>query len=172
MTENLEQILGEDPGQEPKKQGFWSKAKNYYRGKIGSLRPYIASLGALSIGVANWSKDFGYDTRVGLPFFYTNLSIGGHQWYDLALLQESATMISLAATAKDRAKATAYALAYEAGSAINTVAYYMAFSNPVANEYYGRLWNAVFYVYQLPVFFLMLRKYFGKNKEKPEAAKD
>ena len=47
-----------------------------YHEKISSFRPYIASLGALSIGVANWSKDFAYNTKVILPFLYTYFIVG------------------------------------------------------------------------------------------------
>lgn len=162
MKKSLEGLL--EPERD-NKHFLYGKVKKFVSEKLDYLRPYIASLGALSIGVANWSKDFAYSARVNIPFVYTNFFISGKMWYNLALLQEGATISALAATAKEKIKAAVYAVAYEAGSAINAYMYYIDSSNKFIAGNYGTLWNDVFFFYQVPILFLMLRKYFGKNKK-------
>lgn len=69
MKKSLEGLL--EPERD-NKHFLYSKVKKFVSEKLDYLRPYIASLGALSIGVANWSKDFAYSARVNIPFVYTN----------------------------------------------------------------------------------------------------
>ena len=145
--------------------GVLGKLKNLYKEKIDSIRPYIASMGGLSLGIANWSKDFAYTARVVVPFFNSFFYINGHYWYDIALGQEAITTGTMAATAKDKLKTGMYAIAYEAGSAVNTALYYLLHTGFGLDRYYGGIWNAVFYFYQIPMFFLMSRHYFGKGKD-------
>ena len=163
MTEDLEKLLGYNPT--PKKTGLLTKFKELYHEKISYFRPYIASLGALSIGVANWSKDFAYNTKVILPFLYTYFIVGGHEWYNIALVQEGLTIAGLTATAKNRVKTAKYAFMYEIGSAINAVLYYTTVGTHPLGNYYGGIWNSIFYFYQVPIFFMMLKNYFGRTRK-------
>jgi hypothetical protein len=163
MAKNLEELLHDNP--KHKEFGFFTKLKRFYNEKIDYLRPYIASLGALSIGIANWSKDFAADSTVGLPFLYTNFAVGGHEWYNLALLQEGLTVGGITATAKNKIKTAKYAILYEIGSAVNSILYYTTLNTRPLGNYYGGIWNSVFYFYQIPTFFMMLKHYFGKTRE-------
>ncbi|MCL5976341.1 MAG: hypothetical protein M1580_01975 [Candidatus Parvarchaeota archaeon] len=170
MAEDLEKLL---EGNMATKKGLLTKFKELYHEKIGSLRPYIASLGALSIGVANWSKDFAYNAKVVLPFLYTYFTVGGHEWYNIALAQEGLTIAGLTATANNRVKTAKYGFLYEIGSVINSVLYYTTVNTQPLGNYYGGIWNSIFYFYQVPIFFMMLKNYFGRtsknNKSETEA---
>ncbi len=162
---NLEDIIDSKQVQKKEKAGYSLKdrVKRYYTENIGKFRQYIAPLAAISIGVANWSKDFAASKTVNLPLIYENTRVSGTMWYLEAFLQELATMSILVATAKEKKKIGLYALAYEAGSIINYCFYSMAMNGIYAN-YYGRIWNDIFYFFQIPVFLLSLRHYYGAKK--------
>jgi hypothetical protein len=164
MTRNLDSIVDDKNSSGFRK--LFNGIKSLYGEYVPEIRAYLASMAGLSIGVANWSKDFGYDHSVGLPFLYTNLAINGPMWYNLAMLQEGLTVATVAGLSKNKLKAAAYAFAYEAGSVLNAILYYSAFSNETVNNYYGRAWNTVFFFYQIPMFFMLLKQYFGAKKNK------
>lgn len=160
----LDEIMGEDSEYKEIKNNLRHRIANYYRKNIGRLRQYIAPLAALSIGVANWSKDFAASKVVGLPLIYENTTVSGPVWYLEAFLQELATMAALVFTAKEKKKMGIYAIAYEAGSLINYGFYNLAMKGVYAGVY-GRVWNDIFYFFQIPVFLLSLRYYYGTKKE-------
>ncbi len=160
MAKNLEGLLNRI---KEKKQSILTRLKSLYKEKIDGLRPYIASLGALSIGVANWSKDFAYNPKVILPFVDTYLSIGGHLWYNLALAQEAFTIGSITATSNNKLKTAKYAIAYELGSFVNAALYYTTLKSYPLGAYYGDIWNNIFFFYQIPMFFMLLKSYLKKS---------
>ena len=163
MAKNLEKLLENNSTKE--KPGFLAKFKHFYSEKIDSLRPYIASLSALSIGIANWSKDFAYNARVVVPFLYTYILFGGHTWYNLALTQEAFSVGGVAATSKNKLKTAKYAIAYESGSVVNATLYYTTLNKYPWGGYYGDIWNSIFFFYQIPMFFMMLKQYLKKPKD-------
>ncbi len=172
MVENLEKLLDnnsetEKPNILTKLKGLYRKSitklKEQYREKIDGLRPYIAALGALSIGVANWSKDFAYNLKVVVPFLYSYFSVKGHLWYDLAFTQEAFTVGAITATSDKKLKTAKYAIAYESGSIVNAFLYYTTLNIYPFGSYYGDIWNDIFFFYQIPMFFMMLRTYLKKR---------
>ncbi len=156
-----------DENNQGEKLGLLQRIKRLYHEKIDSMRSYIVALSAFSIGVANWSKDFAANKMVTLPLVFTSAYIPGSTWYNLALTQEAVTMGALVMTAKERAKMLKYAIAYEAGSAINAFLYYSTFQG--ASSLYGIEWNNILFFFQLPVFILSMKYYMGrKSKYKDE----
>ena len=158
-------------------RGKLATAYRNLRGKVSSfldkpfVRPYLAAVATMSIFVANWSKDFGVNSVVGLPFLYESTNMKGTAWYNLAYLQEGATMGGLVATAKNKIKMGAAALLYEAASTVNMYLFYQEIGGRMGNMY-GILWNDIFYLFQVPLYFLSLayymRGYLRSGKKQPK----
>ncbi len=162
MAKNLEKLLDNNKAKKP---SILTRLKSLYKEKIDALRPYIASLGALSIGVANWSKDFAYNAKVIVPFLYTYFSLGGHLWYNLALAQEAFSIGGITATSNNKLKTAKYAIAYESGSVVNATLYYTTLNKYPWGGYYGDIWNGIFFFYQIPMFFMLLKSYLKNSTE-------
>ncbi|MCL5016838.1 MAG: hypothetical protein M1441_01705 [Candidatus Parvarchaeota archaeon] len=171
---NLVSYLEDDEGADYKNpfekylrkiQKTYSRQKYRIEPVLEKFRFYIASAASLSIGISNWSKDFAVNNPVTAPLLNHDVLYSGMQWYSMAFLQEAATIGILAATAKNKKIVNKLAVLYEAASSLNFFLYYREMTDKLSITQYGLEWNTIFFFFQLPVYFLLIRFYKGGKQK-------
>lgn len=149
-----------------------SSYKKSMAGHLHNARFYMASAASLSIGIANWSKDFAVNSTVVAPLLNHDYIYSGVEWYLLALGQEAATMGLLVSTAKNKKAAGKLALLYEGVSFANFSLYKLETAGALPISTYGMIWNSLFFFFQIPLYFAMLRYYIGSDKKDSKPSKE
>ncbi len=137
-----------------------------------NARFYIASASSLSIGIANWSKDFAVNSTVITPLLNHDYAYSGVEWYLLAMGQEAATMGLLVSTAKNKKTVGKLALLYEGASFANFSLYKLETMGALPISTYGMIWNSLFFFFQIPLYFAILRYYIGSDKKDTKPSKE
>ncbi len=131
---------------------------------LDMARPYLASLYTLGVVEAKWGEDWGSKPSLHLPSGDTTTVISGTAWYAQNYLLESATLLGVLATAKNKAKTALYLGAYEAVSLVNYYLFDLMKAGSFDLRTYGVVWNDLYYFVQLPIWFLgVLPNYFGQH---------
>ncbi len=136
----------------------WLKTRVLDNAAIGQA---LAVPLGLSIGIANWTKDFAQNSYIVAPSFYSNIYTTGETWYAIALATELLAVLGFVLFSRRRRQTAYLALVYGAFSGLNTYFYILRVSNRLSVFWYGILWNDVFNYAQIPLLILIGFSYFG-----------
>ncbi|MCW1293939.1 MAG: hypothetical protein OH316_01280 [Candidatus Parvarchaeota archaeon] len=141
--------------------GLRRRFNNFIDSIPREIRYTLIAFFSLAIGIANWNKDFAIRRVVILPFLYKNFYTLGIIWYVLAFALELFSIVSIISLGKNREKTIPLGFVYELASSVNFWMFLGVFNGIFSKFRYEIVWNGLFFLFQLPVFIVILLYSFG-----------